>query len=381
MTQYGYRVFAVSLHENRKFEAQHFGEAKRPVLGEDGKPTSGSYQSDYRDTVVADVEGAAGRALTFGISEDDDDETGAAQAKGVAIRFIGAKRSGDLVQFKFEQGVRNADGTLLVEGSDDIDLKDKPTLHPYRALLLAGDKEVRALLAVEVRGRSCPVEAVIRGLRQSSDVPWRLQVLGHLAGEAAMKEFIRNAAVGRVVFDRYTYADDGAKSQHDVSMSVTAEGVDVKSEVSSWADSFFERRRRNIDPDPELPTVDANGRKFTKKQLSAARKQIQQERKAERAAAERTRRENAQTTSEAAAAGLKQEIFVSRDEVVGVEFTDVAVELDDGVIKKRITPKTDFGRFTYVLGRGSVSDDAFFTSSEKTLRGLFGAVQSLNLKR
>ncbi|MFF1392149.1 hypothetical protein [Rhodococcus erythropolis] len=381
MTQYGYRVFAVSLHENRKFELQPFGKAKRPILGDDNKPTSGSYVSDYRDTIVIDVEEAAGRALTFGISEEEDDETGAAQAKGMAIRFVGAKRSGDLVQLKFEQGVRNADGTLLIEGADDIELKDKPTLHPYRALFLAGDTEVRALLAVEVRGRSCPVDAVIRGLKQSSEVPWRLQVLGHLAGEAAMKEFIRNAAVGRVVFDRYTYADDGAKSQHDVSMSVTADGVDVKSKVSSWADSFFERRNRKADPDIDLPTVDATGKKFTKKQLAAARKQIRQERKAALESEEKTRREAVQTTSEAAAAGLKQDIFVSRDEVVDVEFTDVAVELDDGVIKKRITPKTDFGRFTYVLGRGTVSDDAFFTSSEKTLRGLFGAVQSLNLKR
>ena len=381
MTQYGYRVFAVSLHENRKFELQPFGKAKRPILGDDGKPTSGSYESDYRDTLVTDVEEAAGRALTFGISEEDDDETGAAQAKGMAIRFVGAKRSGDLVQLKFEQGVRNADGTLLVDGADDIELKDKPTLHPYRALFLAGDTEVRALLAVEVRGRSCPIDAVIRGLKSSSEVPWRLQVLGHLAGEAAMKEFIRNAAVGRVVFDRYTYADDGAKSQHDVSMSVTADGVDVKSKVSNWADSFFERRKRKAEPDLDLPTVDATGKKFTKKQLAAARKQIRQERKAALASEEKSRREAAQTNSEAAAAGLKQDIFVSRDEVVDVEFTDVAVELDDGVIKKRVTPKTDFGRFTYVLGRGTVSDDAFFTSSEKTLRGLFGAVQSLNLKR
>jgi len=382
LTQYGYRVFAVSLHENRKFEPQQFGKAKRPILTDDGTPTSGSYETDYRDVVLTDVEAAAGRALTFGISEEDDDETGAAQAKGMAIRFVGAKRSGDLVEFRFEQGVRNADGTLLIEGAEDIDLKDKPTLHPYRALLLAGDAHTRALLAVEARGRSCPVDAVIRGLKNSSGVQWRLQVLGHLASEAAMNEFIRNATVGRVVFDRYTYAGDGEKSpRHDVSMSVTAEGVDVKSEVSNWAESFFERLKRQSDPDPELPTFDSNGNKFTKKQLAAARKQIRAERKAANASAEKARREAAQTTSEAAAAGLKQDIFVSRDEVVDVDFTDVAVELDDGVIKKRITPKTDFGRFTYVIGRGRVSDEAFFSSAEKTLRGLIGAVQSLNLKR
>jgi hypothetical protein len=377
MTQYGYRVFAVELHEGGKHEPQPFGEAKRAAVDEHGKPTGVIHQFDYRDVVITDVEAQRMRVYPFGITEAEDNETGPAQAKGMAIRFAGARKTGDTVRLKFEQGVMNADGTLLVDGQD-VEMKDKPTLHPYRATLLAETRGTIALLAVEVRGRACPSDAVIRGLKACSDVPWRLQDLGNLAGEAAMMAFIRNAEVKRVVFDRWTYDDDGQRDRNDVSMSVAAHGVDVRSRVLGWAESFFETfpgvgRTRGI----EIAEHDADGNKLSRKQISEARKQARAKQKAEQAAAKAERQHSAAARTQDATDALRQDIFVSRHETVDVPFNTVAVDLDDGNHRKKITPTTDFSKFTYVLGRGYVSDETFYDQAEKTLRELLPTIRTL----
>ncbi|MBB2990271.1 hypothetical protein FHR72_001739 [Mycolicibacterium iranicum] len=379
MTQYGYRVFAVELHEGGKREPQPFGEAKRAEVDEQGKSTGVIHQFDYRDVVIGDVTAHRMRVYPFGITEAEDDETGPAQGKGMAIRFDSASRTGETVRLKFEQGVMNADGTLLVDGQD-VAMKDKPTLHPYRATLLAETKGTIALLAVEVRGRSCPSSAVIRGLKACSEVPWRLQDLGNLAGEAAMMAFIRNAEVKRVVFDRWTYDDDGQRDRNDVSMSVTAHGVDVRSRVLEWAESFFETfpgvgRTKRV----EVPEYDAEGNKLSRKQVAEARKQAKARQKAEQAAAKAERQHSAATRTQAATDALRQDVFVSRHETVDVPFNTVAVDLDDGNHHKKITPTTDFSKFTYVLGRGYVADDTFYDQAEKTLRELLPTIRTLPL--
>jgi hypothetical protein len=379
MTQYGYRVFAVELHDGGKREAQLFGEAKRAAVDENGKLTGVVHQFDYRDVVIADVDANRMRIRPFGLSESDDDDTGPAQATGMAIRFTDAEKTDDTVRFWFEQGVMNADGTLIVDGQD-VPMKDKPTLHPYRATLLAETKGVIALLAVEARGRSCPSLAVIRGLKASSDVPWRLQVLGDLAGEAAMMAFIRNADVKRVVFDRWTFDDDNQRKTNDVSMSVTTHGVDVRSRVVEWAEGFFEKfpgvhRAQKI----EVPEVDEQGNRLSRKQMSDARQTAKAERRAEEAAAKVERQQSAASRTQAATDALRQDIFVSRHETVNVEFNAVAVDLDDGNHHQKVTPTTDFSKFTYVLGRGYVSDDTFYDQAEKTLRELLPSIRTLPL--
>lgn len=379
MTQYGYRVFAVELHAGGAREAQLFGEAKRAAVDASGKPTGVVHQFDYRDVVVADVEAHHMKIHPFGATESDDDDTGPAQGKGMAIRFTSANKNDDTVRFRFEQGVRNSDGTLIVDGQD-VPMKDRPTLHPYRAALLAETKGLIGLLAVEVRGRSCPSTAVIRGLKASSDLPWRLQVLGNLAGEAAMMAFIRNAEVKRVVFDRWTFDDDNQRKTNDVSMSVTTHGVDVRSRVIEWAESFFEKfpgvhRARQI----EVPKVDEQGSKLTRKQISEARKAAKAQQRAQDAAARAESQHSAASRTQAATDALRQDIFVSRHETVDVPFNAVAVDLDDGNHSKKITPTTDFSKFTYVLGQGYVSDETFYDQAERTLRELLPSIRTLPL--
>lgn len=378
MTQYGYRVFAVELHDGGKREAQLFGQAKRAEVDENGKPTGVIYQFDYREVVVADIGAHLLHVHPFGQQEGDND-TGPAQAKGMAIRFTAAKQEGDTVRLWMEQGVMNADGTLIVDGVD-VPMKDKPTLHPYRASLLAETKGTVALLAVEVRGRSCPSTAVIRGLKACSDVPWRLQALGNLAGEAAMMAFIRSADIKRVVFDRWTFDDDNQRKTNEVSMSVATHGVDVRSRVVEWAESFFEKFPGVHRAQPVVvPEFDDQGNKLSRKQINAARKAAKAERKAQEAAARAERRESAESRTQAATDALRQDVFVSRHETVEVDFNAVAVEMDDGNHQKRITPTTDFSKFSYVVGEGYVSDKTFFDQAEKTLRELLPSVRTLPL--
>lgn len=380
MTQYGYRVFAVELHHGGKRDPQLFGEAKRPVVDDDGKPTGAVNQFDYRDVVVADVRANKGTVFPFGkTTEEESQETGPAQAKGMAVRFLDATCVADTVRIAFEHGVMNSDGTLIVDGQD-VSMKDRPTLHPYRATLLAETKGTIALLAVEVRGRSCPSDGIIRGLKQCSDVPWRLQVLGNLASEYAMMAFIEAASVNRVVFDRWTYDDDAQRKRNDVSMSVTADGVDVKSQVRVWAEDFFQRfpgvgRPARV----EVPDRDSDGNKLSRKQIVAARKRARAEQRAAEAQAKEERRATAMTRTQEATECLRQDIFVSRDVTVEVDFNDVAVELDDGTHQRKITPTTDFSRFTYVMGNSYVDDDKFYDRAEGTLRELLPSIRNLPL--
>lgn len=369
--QYGYRVFAVELHDGLKQDPLEFGAAARPIVSEDGTVADGKHVYDYRNAMVAEVESHLGRAHSFG-GGTDDDETGPAQGRSTTIRFHGAKRSEDYVYLTFEHGVTNADGTLL-DGAAVIDMKDKPTLHPYRALLYAPAKTKVGLLAVETRGRTCPHLAVVRGLKNCSEVPWRLQVLGHLAGEAAMLAFLRRASVNHVVFDRWTYDDAGARDHRDVSMTVAASGVDaqLKQSVAGWASAQF-RRVAAARKESRISYVDDEGNEVPAKEIRAQRKAAKE---AVRSAVvdggpERTRK---------AVDSLKQDVFVSRGETVEVGFNDVGVEVSDRERTMMVTPHTDFTKFTYPLGRSRPEDEAFFNRVEATVVELHPAVEQTPL--
>ena len=195
-----------------------------------------------------------------------------------------------------------------------------------------------------------------------------------------MMAFIRNAEVKRVLFDRWTFDDDGQRDHKDVSMSVVAEGVDVRSRVIEWAESFFERFPGvNRKPPIEVAEVDDDGNKLPRKEVVAARKRARAERKAAEAQAKVEQRETAVSRTQAATDDLRQDVFVSRHETVDVDFNAVAVDLDDRTHHKKITPTTDFSKFTYVLGDRYVPDDTFYDEAERTLRELLPSIRTLPL--
>lgn len=373
MTQYGYRIFAVELYEGAKQKAQPFGAAQQQKNGDSEFPAV-----DYRDIAVSDVKERVGKIYSFGIGYESGEDAHAGEVSGTSMRFTEATRIGDRVRLKLEHGVMNADGILVDPREEDSageTLRGKSTLHNYRACLVAKEDSKRAVVAVEARGRSCPIESVLKGLHKASSVPWRLRPLGHVAGQAVMEEFIRTARIGRVQFDKWSYSDDGARERREVSMSVltNVEGETVRDHVLTWMRSYF-----GFEPEPwptkaqveQLAASRTNAPKPSRKEKAAARKELNAE-------VRKARAEGKRDTAMHEAQSVKEDIFV--DQVVDIDFNDVGVELSNGDVSRTVRPTTDFRRFTYALGHTAPTDDAFFRAAEATAASLLSLVQDLRL--
>ncbi len=387
MAGYGYRLWAVELHHGRKHQLHPFGAAQLPFNTDDESEPAGSgvREVDYIAESQRDVGAAANRTHNFGLKKGDDDE-GAPAAKGASIRFLSADREqGGGLRLKFEYGVRHADGTLIDPDdpdAPDIALKDKSTLHPYRASLVAHPEHTRGLLAVEARGRSCPMASVVRGLNRVSANNWRLRAISHLAGEAATIAYIAQCDIKRVNFDQWTYQSDGARNRHEVAMAVLTqlESEPVKQRVVQWAREYFGFQKEHVTDKevelanlPDLSTMTPDERKEARR---VRREQIQ----AEKARAKVARRLSARKVAADEATELKEAVFAHRGEEVDIDFTDVSVELDNGGASKTYHPLSDFGRFTYGIGDRYPSDQVFFSQAEATALSLLELVQGLQLK-
>ncbi|MBF4478271.1 hypothetical protein [Rhodococcus rhodochrous] len=391
LTQYGYRLFAVELHHGRKQAAHLFEEAKLPLIDEAGVKSQGERVIDYRKVMVSEVTAAHKRTHTLGGSAESDDGSSPIEARGTAMRFLEASQVGDAIRMKFEFGARNADGTLIYDDSKepDVELRGKPTLYPFRATLVTKPGLTRALLAVEARGRTCPLDAVVRGLHAVSADEWRLRILSHLAGEAAMMDYLRRAKIGKVVFDRWSFADDGSRTQNDVTLSVRSvlAGKSVRERVLEWGKDYFGfvdeyiEDDKSVDSDSSGTVQPAQKERLSREKRAALRKQQAAERKAAEAAEKAARKQQRNLYSASAANQLKQDIFSARVEDIEVEFNDVGVEMDDGQTKRIIKPTTDFKRFTYFLGHGNVSDDHFYSAAEASALGMIDGIQKLKLEQ
>ncbi|WP_141216821.1 hypothetical protein [Rhodococcoides fascians] len=388
MTKYGYRLHAVELHLGMKHQLQKFGAAEIPLA--DG--SSGSKVIDYRTTAASDATAAIGRAATFGLTQETESGTGPAHGRAASMRFSGAEVVNDAVRLHLEHGVLNLDGTVIDprdETAVDVPLRDKSTLHPYRAVLIAERDATRGLLAVETRGQSCPIVSVVRGLNHFSKDKWRLRVRAHLAGEAAMLKFIRSASIDRVQFEKFGFDGDGAKQRREVSMSVytSLEGELIREQALEWVRDGYQRVRSRLG-DPEVEA--ANSDEAPTETQSQPPKRSREEWNAERKAVSRAKREQkvreardarkAKTVIEAEAADeLRRAIFVNRDEDVRIEFNSVGVEMSNGEESRTINPTSDFNRYTYPLGRSVVSDDVFWIKAEATARELLPLLAGLDL--
>lgn len=391
LTQYGYRLFAVELHHQKKQATHPFNEAKIPLVDEDGVTSMAERVVDYRKVIVDEVTSHAMQPHVFGNPVESPDVTGPAEARGTAMRFVSAELDGDAVRLQLQFGVRNADGTVMYDDPEepDIDLRGKPTLYPYRAALVTAEDKHRGLLAVETRGKSCPVEAVVRGLHRISADNWRIRVLSNLASEAAMLDYLSRARVGKVVFDQYRVEKDGSRTRSDVTMSVRAimPGVPVMQRAKGWVKDYF-GFLEEYDPEEEKAAAEelksgpsAKKARLSREERQAVRKAESEARKSEQAKAKMQAREYRNSYAAVAAETLKQDIFSSQVDDIAIDFNDVGIELDDGQMKKTIKPTSDFSRFTYFLGHGHVPNDDFYEAAEASAVVLLEGIQKLKLKR
>ncbi|MFN3002340.1 hypothetical protein ACK12G_03680 [Mycolicibacterium wolinskyi] len=390
MAGYGYRLWAVELHHGRKQKLQTFGAAQLPVTkkADDGSEEvvgDAVREVDYIEEARKEVNASANRTQNFGLTKSDDDE-GAAAAKGASIRFVKAERdAGGALRMKFEFGLRHADGTLIDPDdpdAEDVPLQNKSTLHPFRATLVSDPTVTRGLLAVETRGRACPMASVVRGMNAVSEHNLRLRAISHLAGEAAMIDFITQAEVKRVAFDRWSYQADGARDRREVAMSVLTdiEGEKVKQRLIQWARDYFGFQKDHVtEKEVELANLPDMSQMSTEEKAEIRRKR-REELQAEKTRARVERRLAGRQIVQSEAAVLREAVFANRAGDVDIDFTDVSVEVDNGGASKTFNPLSDFGRFTYGIGDKYPSDQVFYSTAETTAKNLLDLVQGLQLK-
>lgn len=380
MTNYGYRLWAVDLHVGMKRERHQFGSAEVPLLDDDGQVREGHREVDYLKAVVADVKAKAGKTHNFGMTKGDDEGAGATAGTGASLRFTSANRVGNIMRLKVEYGLRHSDGTLIDPADDasDIPLKGRSTLHPYRAVLVTDPSAYRGLLAVETRGRACPMVSVVRGLRTISSDGFRLRAVSHVAGEAAMLDFISHSEVTRINFDQWGFTTDGAKTRREVSMGIVTniEGQPIRNAVDRWCRTYFDLQREHVvDADveaanePDLSSLTADERKEYRR-IQA------NERKAEKTKLKAERRLFGRQINHQEADTLKTTVFANREDDVTIDFTDVSVELLNGV-PRTFSPLSDYQKLTYAIGTNLPSDSKFWKAAEETATKLLTGVQEL----
>lgn len=391
MAGYGYRLWAVELHRGRKQQLHKFGAVQLPVTkqaDEGSTETVGDAvrEVDYIEEALRDVNASQRRTHHFGLTKNDDDE-GATAAKGASIRFVEATRDaeGGALRVKVEFGLRHADGTLIdpdQPDADDVPLQNKSTLHPFRATLVSNAEMTRGLLAVETRGRACPLASVVRALNAVSENNLRLRAISHLAGEAAMIDFITRAEITRVAFDRWSYQADGARDRREVAMSVLTdiEGERVKQHLTQWARDYFGFQKDHVtDKEVELANLPDMSQMSTEEKAEVRRKR-REELRAEKVRTRVERRLAGRQIVQSEAVALREAIFADRAEAVTIDFTDVSVEVNNGGASKTFNPLSDFGRFTYGIGDKYPSDQVFYSTAESTAANLLDLVQGLQLK-
>lgn len=339
MTQCGYRLFVVELHDHMKREVQPICAAQQRLSKNKGDLAD---PVDYREVVVDEVSEHLDSTLTFGGVEDEELTTSPHRASGSSMRFTEAKRDGDNVRFKLSYGAVHVDGMIIdpEDASKDQMLRGKATVFPYRASLIARDDHPRGILAIEVRGRSCPLTAVVRGLKTVSAVPWRLKPFANLADKQAMENFIRRGEIVGARFEKWAFDGDGQPKRREVEMSVRTriESEKVKRRAIRWFQSYFGFEK----------PLDALDRDLAQEKPDAASQ----------------------------AKAMRDDIFTSRVEIA---FDSVSLDVKYDGVKKTISPASDFRKFTYILATDEVSDSTFYHQCEQTAELMLERVQKLDL--
>lgn len=318
MVDYGYRLFVVSLHDGRRRDEQPFDAA---VAGGDSADPI-----DFRDHLLASVQAALGSAIVDDADNEDGDD-GLAERRVSCTRFQdGAARVRNTVRLHFDFGPVHLEG-LAVDPQgvrQDFALAGSAINFPYRAALITADGLPRAILAVEVRGRTCPVSSVIRAVRTVTG-GWRLRTHANVADRGAWDRFIGQANIDRVELTEWTYDNDGAARQQRAAL-----WLKVDQEAQAPIDRLRDWARRRLE---------------------------------------------GETLDSAAEAQAISDEFVGVD--IDIDFNDVAVHAQSGGQSRTLRPGSDYRRFTYELGIAAVSDQVFFNQAEQTATALLESVQAV----
>lgn len=324
MSQDGYRLFVVSLHDNQKAAEQKFDKAQART------PTGGQEppEVDYLDVVEQFVSSSSGKNFNIGTDPADLEEQDVGTRIGSSTRLESATRDGDAVRLKFKSGPILSEGLLSdPKGAEsDIGLAGRSTLQDFRAVLLTKAGGQRAILVVEARGRSCPTKPLVRAMKSASDVPWSLRIHEHVADAAAVNSFIQQGTIEQLELIEWQFDADGHKAGR------------IKSLVSRVG-----------------AVSQAKGKKRLS-QWAKAGKQV------------------SQAVWKKQAGEVKNEFFSTR---VDLKFNDVNMTVRHGKQTRILRPATDYKRFTYYLDDSIVSDSTFYSQALGTAKLLIEGVQAV----
>jgi len=361
MPVFGYRVFIVELFN---------GTARMPVdfsaAGDDGK-------THYKDIVTDLLHTMQGKTLIEQRrAEPDDDAAPDGQDAASSDRLLGGKALsirkvhlqeqslyGEMLVGRFGDHETALSAPVLVDdteadddteagaeskidqGSTDVSLAGRAPARRFRFVLTLPVKGKKAVLVVEDISASCPVDPLVRQLRQHSRegstargrddpkrgvLPWWRPSVTPAMDNAYFTEMIEQGKLNKVELVRHSVGGDGQRRQE--TLRVTApnpEALSVAGQfqelVERWVTSFRSRQS------PEV----------------VSRRRRSKEERAEEQAAQRARR------LETDAGAAREMAALLGEELKDIDFDDGWIVLNDGNRTKKISPTRISELFNYVL--------------------------------
>ncbi|MGC4903057.1 hypothetical protein ACLQ2Y_27470 [Micromonospora echinospora] len=299
--RYGYRLFTVKLRAGSRHADLDFGNLR---------------ESHFLDVLKPDLASRLSENVKLPDPPKITEDGSQVPPSGNVIRYTQVDRASNNLKFKFLYGTYGEDGTLIdpdgVNGDQDI--TNLAVTNPYRSVLVTPASGFVALLAVEVRGRTCPYRRVIKGFEVIGNGRYRLKVEEGIADQAAVADFIRNGIVKELEVVRYSRATDDDPVVDDITLKVgISGGSSLQASLRQRALDWWQRRRNRDSEAADL----------------------------------------GQLANELAAIAVGARI--------PVEFEDSVLRVEgENQRSKSLRPAQDITEWIYDLGASPVSDDSFY---------------------
>lgn len=373
MPTYGYRIFVVELYAGQKQTPIKFSETNEghyrdvaagllrgmrdQTLVEERR---GGHDAEPGPDGVDDVEGA----------RDEEATDPYAGRKAMAVRLVHQQDEliyGEVLVGVFGDHETALEPPSLVEVSDDsdqgpeqgsdpdastppagLDLKGRAPARRYRFVLNLPEDGKRGVLVVEDVNRSCPVDLLIRWLRQRSKAAAVPRSTAEAAGRAAsapaawwrprataavddqqFNALLARGRLSKVELVKYRIAADGSRPTEDLRVVAPHPETRTRPEdLTALARRWYQ---------------DVQGRREARTQQTKPPRMSKDERAAAKADAEFLRQ---QTDREAA----QEMAGLLGPEVAQIDYDDGWLVLEDDDRTKRVSPSRISELFTYVLG-------------------------------
>lgn len=275
-TQYGYRLFAVSLYSRNSRKKMNFGKAK---LG------SGDNEIDFIESLNRICAAIVGTTTTEVLRYRDKSEEDLAKLAEAAdgdvedttpfLRLISYTIEGRRVDFEFKFGRRGShDLAMSAEPDSDAFLEDKAPSNSFRACFYIPEDGETAILVAEVRNRLCPGEDLLRLIgvsskhqeaerKEDAQIGWWRFTHNKISDPNRWDDFIEQGQAKGVSFLRYDVRPDGTRGDKAVTLrqdGLPAEFLGLaKTTVLGW----IGKRSKN-----ELKAAGVDTSKSTPQQLA-----------------------------------------------------------------------------------------------------------------